>query len=99
MWWKKIDNVNQQKHVEFYGRLTSDGNVARLYPHLEINTEQSQTQDRGGRLDLLKTLLSSIEIRKNLNNLGIVYRAVVLNLFSYRHPLEYENKFLHPLEK
>ncbi|XP_039263704.2 integrator complex subunit 13-like [Styela clava] len=49
MWWKRIENIHQQRHVEFYGRLTSEGNVAKLYPHLNLPDPQEQMNERPGR--------------------------------------------------
>nr|CAB3256405.1 protein asunder homolog [Phallusia mammillata] len=55
LWNQRIDNKNSQRHVEFYGRLASDGNQARLYPNIEEDssregsaTPTSQNQRHGG---------------------------------------------------
>ena len=42
MWTKRVENVNSQRHVEFYGRLASDGNKAKLYPNIEDDSNATQ---------------------------------------------------------
>ena len=45
MWTKRIENVNSQRHVEFYGRLASDGNKAQLYPNIEDDSSANQANN------------------------------------------------------
>ena len=50
MWTQRVENTNSQRHVEFYGRLASDGNKAVLYPNFEEDPNNAQNtpanQDR-----------------------------------------------------
>jgi len=45
MWTKRVENVNLQRHVEFYGRLASDGNKAQLYPNIEDESNVNQANN------------------------------------------------------
>uniref|UniRef100_H2Y4D0 Uncharacterized protein n=1 Tax=Ciona savignyi TaxID=51511 RepID=H2Y4D0_CIOSA len=51
MWQNHIENQNAQNHVEFYGRITSDSNKARLYPDIEDDNSQptNSSQDKNIR--------------------------------------------------
>jgi len=44
LWTKRIENQNSQRHVEFYGRLASDGNKAKLYPDLDDEPPSNSNQ-------------------------------------------------------